>query len=193
MLEEIEKNIFNFFVDRAEILKHNVKKSPECTLIDCTFDTTEFNIVCHTHLEQWAKKNQDAETLKNHYKAPEAKSFWNKLFPSLYADAGSFASHRYGEDIIPEYLNGIINRYEGRSFSWFLSSSCTPAWLSSVLIKHQFIQQPSQALMTLPLTGQSLGHKKEARLAIHKVDDASRLVDFLSMLKSMNPELVTYY
>lgn len=193
MLEEIEKSIFNFFTDRAESLKHNFKKTPECTIIDCTFDTTEFNIICHTHLEQWAKKNQDAETLKNLLKAPEAKSFWNILSPSLYAKAGSFASHKYGEDIIPEYLNRIINRYEGRSFSWFLSSSCTPAWLSSVLIKHQFIQQSSQAIMTLPLTDQSLDDKKRSRLTIHKVDDVSRLTDFLAALKSTNPELGTYY
>lgn len=193
MLEEIEKSIFNFFIYRAEVLKHHVKKNPESTIIDCRFDTTKFNIICHTHLEKWAKKNQDAETIKSLFKEPEAKSFWNILSPSLYATAGAFASHRYGEELIPEYLNKIINRYEGRSFSWFLSSSCTPSWISSVLIKHQFIQQPSPIIMTLPLAGQNLDNKKRSRLTIHKVVDVSRLADFLAVLSSTNPELRPYY
>lgn len=64
-IETIEKNAFGHFRYLPKLLRFDVDDNKQLTAINCGLGTSMFNIVCDTHLEKWAKNQQDVFCFEN--------------------------------------------------------------------------------------------------------------------------------
>ncbi len=182
MHQRIEESVLNHFQYLPKVLGSQVQKTSKSIIIDSGFASSMVNMVCNANLEQWAKQEQDVDSLNQGYKDEGKKSIWNWLFPSFYGRALNSASYRYGEEYIQGYIEEMIQYFQGRPFSWWIGPSCNPNWLKSVLMTKGFLPKIGQAILVSDLIPQMNAPFPQTNLTIHQVENVHDLQNYLTVL-----------
>ena len=147
MLERIEKNAIKHFIYLSRLGGYSVYRSGILTIVNCGLGSPLFNIVCDTHLEEWARAKQDKALFEDVSEGlGVARS--RAEFLGMVSDANT----RYGEDLIKEKIREVIDAFKGQSFSWWLGPSCDPFWLPYLLSEMGFEDSTNEYAMALDLS-----------------------------------------
>jgi hypothetical protein len=102
------------------------------------------NTVLETHLEDWAKRQQDSALFKETFgpkkqgKLKRPFSLWSFLFPVEVARS-HMSQNMYGEEFVAEKIKQIITFFEGHVFSWWVKDSDDPLWIKHLLTDQGFV------------------------------------------------------
>lgn len=193
MNNKIVQLVLNHYMYLPKILGFSVQEDPKAIIINSDLPSPMFNKVLQANLEQWAKREQDVDSLNHGFKGKEQKSFWNWLFPSSYAQALNMASYRYGEKYILAYIEEVIQRFQGHPFSWWIGSSCNPDWLKDTLLTKGFLPQTTELVMVWDLKHEAHQDLSFPPLQIKRVENADDLQDFISVLETLDGQAQHFY
>lgn len=189
MIEKIEQNAFGHFQYLPRLSGNNVHKSGIMTIVNCGLGSSLFNIVCDTHLEEWARFLQDMAAFESPTQNQKSQSFWDRTIP----DSRSFlASQRYGEDFIRNKIEEVIQQYKGQPFAWWVGPSCEPYWLPNLLVEMGFKKVTTEHAMALDLNDYIEAECPHG-LIIKQVIDSQQLEDFITILEPYDSSARSFY
>lgn len=189
MIEKIEQIAFGHFQYLPKLAGRNVHKSEILTIINCGLESSLFNIVCDTHLEEWARSLQDMAAFTRPAQEQKPQSFWDRVIPD---GRPYLASQRYGEDYIKNKVEEVIQQYKGQPFAWWVGPSCDPYWLPNLLVEMGFKKVTTEHAMALDLNDYNEVPRSED-LSIQQVIDSQQLEDFITILEPYDSSARAFY
>ena len=171
-IETIEKNVFGHFTYLPKMLRFNVDDNKQLTMINCGLGSSMFNIVCDTHLEKWAKNQQDVFCFEN----------------GIYHGGRAF----YGEEFIEQKIHEVIARYIKQPFAWWIGYSCDPVWLGAILQKMHFKKSNAEHAMMCDLE-QFAPAENNGKITIDQVTTAAQLEHFIQVLEMYDVSARIFY
>lgn len=129
-IRTVEQNLFGHFKYLPKLLGFGVEESSLLDIVNCGLYSSMFNIVCGANLEQWAKHQQNADSL-------------NKISFSHAFEANC----QYGDDFVEQKIHEVVKYYNNQPFAWWLGPSTNPAWISNILQELNFNASIEKAMI----------------------------------------------
>ncbi len=192
IIEEIEKNIVGHFKCFPKVLGFEVVEKAGFTIVNSGLHSSMFNIVCNTHLEEWAKHQQNANLVENAFREEEAKLPWNQVFPDAYAEALLARSH-YGEDFVAQKIKEVITHFNGQPFAWWVGPSCDPKWLGDILCENGFEKPSTEYAMVYDLAKFDKLSVSSNNMVIKRVATLNQLEHFIQVIEPYDVAARTFY
>ncbi len=176
MLEKIEQNVFEHFRYLPKLAGLSVRESNILTIINCGLGSSMFNIVCDTHLTNWARALQNKAV------------FDNPIDPLL----SFMATQRYGEEFIETKITEVIDEFKGQPFAWWVGPSCDPCWLTDLLEDMGFKKVTTEHAMALDLEDYR-DNIDPPSIQIEQVFNGNQLEDFIHILEPSDSSARPFY
>lgn len=189
MIEKIERNIFGHLKYLPRLFRFNVQKNNLITVVNCELGSPMFNIVFDSHLEQWAKWQQDSEIRTTDDRSKKYKSFFSLFFPFFFTSASSY----YGKKFISNYIDKVILSFKEQPFYWLIGPSCDPKWLKSILLEKGLTLKKTQQCLLYDPRKDTISDDSLIKLNVKRVEDEETLQDFITIIQTKDPNFRKFY
>lgn len=177
-LSNLEKTVTGHFKYLPQLLGFDVRESERLHIVNCRLDSSMFNVVCNTHLQEWAKNKQNVDLVES-----------GDL--PLGGSAASTSFYLYCEDFVRKKIQEVINFFEKQSFAWWVGPSCDPYWVRGILNEMQFKNNSTEYAMACDLA--KYKNSDIAQSDMVQVLNFTQLEDFINIIEPYDASARSFY
>ncbi|MEI6628404.1 MAG: GNAT family N-acetyltransferase [Alphaproteobacteria bacterium] len=172
-LSNLEKTVTGHFKYLPQLLGFDVRESERLHIVNCRLDSSMFNVVCNTHLQEWAKNQHNVEYFDSSYKA---------ISRGFYI---------YDEGFVRKKIQEVIDFFEKQSFAWWVGPSCDPYWIRGILNEMQFKNNSTEYAMACDLS--KYKNSDSSQTDIVHVLNFAQLEDYINVIEPYDVSARSFY